>query len=311
MSLDDVIKKLDAVAISVASVSDRVGGIERYVETSKESIQEITEHVSDISQNVDTLKHQAHDDSSKSGPTISSSLLYNTTGDSDNNSAKDKQFSAGDSAAEIQRAFEQIQEGVAKVKLPNPLKVYHSNTGIKEDCKSAYNILKHCANYGETAAKWVSQQLDDVPEGNEKITIDLQDFHDLFTIIYAQNSYLRGEYTALLVKSSTQDEETTKFFRMLERNPTCFSEDTMKHLKMANQFAQLKAQSGSRGRGRNKQDSQRGGFGRGFGNPNFRPRDNYSHTYSGRGIPPRPNFRGGFGGRQGGAPEGNQNESNQ
>ena len=41
----------------------------------------------------------------------------------------------GDSAAEIQRAFKHIKEGLTKVKLPSDLKVFHKATGIKEDCK--------------------------------------------------------------------------------------------------------------------------------------------------------------------------------
>ena len=102
-----------------------------------------------------------------------------------------------------------------------------------------------------------------------KLSIPLDEFHDLFTIIYAQNSFLRSEYTALLVKSSIQDEETTKFFRMFEKKPTCFSELSMKHLQFASQFASLKAsgqqQKANKGRGNNNKGERQFGGGRGGG----------------------------------------------
>ena len=44
-----------------------------------------------------------------------------------------------------------MKEGLAPVKLPSDLKVYHNATGVKEDSRQAYNILEEYASYGETA----------------------------------------------------------------------------------------------------------------------------------------------------------------
>ena len=191
------------------------------------------------------------------------------------------------SAAETQRQFEQIKDSYCKVKLPSELKVYHAAAGIKSDCKPAYNLLKQSVSYHETTAKWLATQLGKFGAGAPAASFMRDDFHELFTILYAEAACYRSEYALQLVAGSTNP-DTVQFYRLFERNPTVFSEGEIKHLSQAVELAGLKARNtpsaggprrqrgGGRG-GRGGPPSQDGGFGRG-----------YNFTYQNRNIPPKP-----------------------
>ena len=65
---------------------------------------------------------------------------------------------------------------------------------------------------------------------------------ELFTIIYAQAFFLKGEYSGMLAQGFT-DADTARVFKTLERNPGLFSEKSMKHLTAAAEITALKNKS--------------------------------------------------------------------
>ena len=62
---------------------------------------------------------------------------------------------------------------------------------------------------------------------NDGILVSDDEFEERFTITYAQISWLKAEYTSILIKSIT-NEETTK---IMAKNPSCFMDIQMKHLQ--------------------------------------------------------------------------------
>ena len=158
----------------------------------------------------------------------------------DSFSMKDCATADATSAAELNRSYTQIKEGLQKVKLPEELHVGASNKGIKSDCQAAYSVVSNTAGYTETAAKWVAEKLCNVQGG--VLTISEDEVLELFTIVYAQTTYLKGEYSSMLAQGFT-DPETAKVFKTLERNPGLFSERSLKHLSTAADIVALKTKN--------------------------------------------------------------------
>ena len=286
-SIDDVITKINALQLSIGSVHDRLQNVETSINTHEERIDNVHEKIHA------TLETRGGEEKGlyTSGP---SGALFNSyqTHSEKRLYSSPLQADAEDTAAEIQQEFEQIKEGFSKVKLPSELKVYHNATGVTNDTRPAYNILKECVSYGETAAKWIARKSEDLDKDPSSVVVTAHELHELFTIIYAQQNFLKSEYTTVIVKSANLDEDTNKFFRLFERHPTCFSEKTMKHLSYAADLAVIKAKSqnhtGRRGGNNYSRGGPRrgGGFGRSTWQPSRYNRD-YSDTYQGKYIPPK------------------------
>ena len=77
-------------------------------------------------------------------------------------------------------------------------------------------MISKCAGYNESATKWIAEKT--ALHGEEGINLSAEDRQDFFTIVYAQASYLRGEYTSVLVRGMT-DEATAKNVNLFECNP--------------------------------------------------------------------------------------------
>ncbi len=187
-------------------------------------------------------------------------------------------------AAELQRDFEIIKDGLNRVRLPNTVKVFDNPRGIKKDCQPTLSVVTKCARYTETAVKQLSLILDDELGGRPASPDQLR---SLFTILQAEINFLQCEYASLIVKS-TFDAETATIFKCFEGNSGAFSERSMTNLHRA---ADITA-TASRGRPQAQSSNFRGrargrGSGRGwYGNQSFGQRDVY-HNLAGRNIPPR------------------------
>ena len=152
-----------------------------------------------------------------------------------------------DCAAEVNRAFTQVKEGLNKVKLPEELSIHTKRDGIKADSRPIYSVIRQSADYTETAAKWMAEKMhtcaniDPRNVREDDIVLSEEDVRELFTILYAHATALRAEYTGILVKGMT-DDEVAKNFKTMEKNPNCFTEKQMKHIQFASEIASLKPQ---------------------------------------------------------------------
>ena len=248
----EVLDKLNALTTIIASINDRVGRVETIsgkLDEINESLEQTGARVKDIVYDVELLKtRQAQ--FPPPGPSHSlnfgnsASAKYTEHEEHEETIPKANawdmlQNSAEDGVAEVHRDFEQIKDGLVKVKLPSDLRVYHSPAGIKAEGKQAYNIIKQVATYQETAAKWLAEQVAQIDiRGN--VVISRATLQELFTILLAQATNLRGEYTSLLVASST-NKETDQFYRLFDRNPTLFTDRELSHLARAVDLAGMKA----------------------------------------------------------------------
>ena len=82
------------------------------------------------------------------------------------------------------------------------------------------------------------------------------DLQDLFSIALAEITFLRGEYSSLLVKSSFND-ETCRLFKNLESNQASFSEKSLQNVRIAAELASIQSRQANpwtrpRGRGRGR-----------------------------------------------------------
>ena len=325
--MSDLSEKFDRLMNTVEDISSRMQGVEAQYQQQKEDHKEVVTSLVNVTDRLSAIEAR-QGRASFSGVVTDSSAHrgeqdYTSSGSSDKKSYTTKpgptfawlgkegphnflqnyntpSFLGGgnpiaeaeaNSAAEVQRAFEQVKEGLVKVKLPHELKVYNNPKGIKADCQAAYSILSNCATYTETASKWVAEKSADIDDGYVKVSTE--DLQELFTILYAQTSFLKGEYTGLIVKGIT-DEETAKTFKLFERNPTAFSETAVKHLASAAEIASIKARvrdSQASGQPRRSRGSFQSGQGQGRRGNN---QGGYRQTYYGKGFPPKnPGFQGG------------------
>ena len=97
-------------------------------------------------------------------------------------SIRDGRQSSDPSAAELNRSYSQIKDGLQKVKIPEELHIGASSRGIKSDCQQAYSVLSNCAGYTETAAKWVAEKLCNVGD-DSSLVLDEDEILELFTLI--------------------------------------------------------------------------------------------------------------------------------
>ena len=222
-SLDVIIQKLGQIQIDQSEISHRLGALENSPKYTGNFSQ--SDSVSRDNSANGTLHHDtsanvlgAHSDVQQQpvGPTVNS-------------------------AADLQREFEIIKDSFARTRLPTELRVFDSKQGIKADCQSTLNILSRSARFTETALKWFQQNTgaDRRPgPGTEATVLNEDQLGQLYVILAAQINFLQGEYAGLLVRS-TFDENTSKFFKTLEKNTTVFSGQALDNLRNAAEIAAI------------------------------------------------------------------------
>ena len=173
--------------------------------------------------------------------------------------------------ADIQKEFGNIRDTLNRVKLPARYKLNETSLGVSKKDKPTFSVIQKNSRYLETGLKLLQvaqtdpncQQGDDVAQYLDQLHIILQ-----AAVLYNQQ-----EYQAIVV-GSTFDQETTKYFRVMQKSEHCFSPQALGNLKLAAEIASVSANrqatytsqysrppSSYRGRGRgraNYSDNNRG-----------------------------------------------------
>lgn len=137
----------------------------------------------------------------------------------------------------LQKEFANIKDALTKVKLESTDRLNESPLGIKKQDKPAFNILQKNARYLETILK-IAQvaSLDpkvNAAQGEAEGTTDFVKYMQQITIVLrAGLEYNQQEYQALLVGSQF-DQDTTRFFRIMQRSENCFTPHALTQLKLA------------------------------------------------------------------------------
>jgi hypothetical protein len=166
---------------------------------------------------------------------------------------------------DIQGDFQVLKESLARLKLPQDLRVNESRQGIQRQDHTVYNIVAKCARYAETSVKLLTTIQPDSP-------ISQKTLEDLFLINHAQIKYLQDEYASILVNSQF-DSSTSKIFRALQKNTAGLGADSLETLRSAAALAavarpQQQRQTTGRGRGQRQ-------YG-GYNNSNYNKQDVFS-----------------------------------
>ena len=179
---------------------------------------------------------------------------------------------------DILRVFDGIKERLAKVNLPPHLKVQDSTAGIKQESRSALRILSKSARFAETALRQIAVISSSSRQNQEGQIFDISegDLSTLYAISAAQVQFLQGEYAALVVKN-TFDEETSRLFKSFENHSSAFSPSSLQNLRVAADLASARerasrghfrggtGRSSLRSRGGLQYSTNRGSTGRGRG----------------------------------------------
>ena len=108
--------------------------------------------------------------------------------------------------------------------------------------------------YTETAFKWIIDIQSQGTDGNGTHQVSSHQLEDLFAILVGEITFLRGEYSSLLVKSTFND-ETSRLFRSLESNQTSFTPRSLQNVRIAAELAGIQSRQNNtrqRGRGRGR-----------------------------------------------------------
>ena len=108
-------------------------------------------------------------------------------------------------------------------------------------------------------------------------------FEQLSVILQAAIAYNQQEYQAIVV-GSTFDQETTKYFRVMQKSENCFSPQALGNLKLAAEIASVSANRQSAGANVSYTSYSRTspqGRGRGRGNNFYRNRGGNQFSYNG------------------------------
>ncbi|CAH1790965.1 unnamed protein product, partial [Owenia fusiformis] len=132
-------------------------------------------------------------------------------------------------SVEVQQEFETLKDALQKIRLQNTHKLLESRTGIKRADQDIVTILGKLARYTEVAFKWLYTQ----DPSNGAGPLELQ---QLFTILSAQMNCFQSEYTALVV-NNTCDDDTSKLYKALQRNPQMFNDESRLNLHTAANIA--------------------------------------------------------------------------
>ena len=163
------------------------------------------------------------------------------------------------------KEFDQVKDSVARVSLPQHLKLVDSSAGIKAESKPTLKIISKTARIAETGFKILST-LTPTNSNNsdtrpDSVTVSQDNLGALFTLFAAQMQFLQQEYANIVVKN-TFDEETSRLFRQFENHTSAFSSSQLANVRVAAELAAVSSRQNRR-RGREDRGSFSGGFQRG------------------------------------------------
>jgi len=132
---------------------------------------------------------------------------------------------------EIQQEFRAIRRSLESVRLPADQQINCTRSGISRNNQPVYNVISSCAQYTETALKWVG-----LHKPGECTEDELLSLH---TVLLAQIRYLQSEYQALLVTTHF-DRDTASFFRQLQSDNSNFTDTALQNLRTAAEVSAIK-----------------------------------------------------------------------
>lgn len=146
------------------------------------------------------------------------------------------------SPADINKEYGHIRDTLNRVKLPAVYKLNETSLGINKKDKPAFTVLQRNARYIETGLRLLQVAFADTSLQHDST----QYLEQLGVILQAAISYNQQEYQALVV-GSTFDQETTKYFRVMQRSENLFSPQALGNLKLAAEIASVSANRQSAG----------------------------------------------------------------
>ena len=156
---------------------------------------------------------------------------------------------------DVQQEFRTIKDSLQSVRLLEDHKVHDGKAGIRRQDQQAVTTISKCARYQETALK--------ILQGIDVDSISLSQLKDnlqqLYTVVVANVNFLQDEYSALVVKGST-DEKVARMFRSFRSNTSGLTPEAINDLRLA---AEITAATSS-----TPDSNHRGGYApRGRGRP--------------------------------------------
>ena len=133
------------------------------------------------------------------------------------------------------KAFDTLKDRVARIQLPNNLRLAESAAGIKTDSKPVLRVISKTARIAETGFKLLSELNEDpsLTSSKAKVTFD-----NLFALFAAQMQFLQQEYANLVVQN-TFDQETGRLFRQFENHTSAFSTSQLQNVRVAAELAAI------------------------------------------------------------------------
>ena len=167
------------------------------------------------------------------------------------------------------KEFDQIRERLAKVSLPNELKVNDNSSGIKTECRPTLKVIAKSARFAETNLKQLFLLSARINNGSVQVTE--QELENLFIISAANIQFAQAEYANIVVKNSF-DEETARLFKAFENHSSAFPNTSLNSLRVAAELSAARDRSTQRGvRGTTRQHRHNSWrFPRGRGRSDFR-----------------------------------------
>ena len=123
------------------------------------------------------------------------------------------------------KEFDQVKDSVARITLPQHLKLVDSQTGIKAESNPTLKVISKTARIAETGFKILSSLTPTTTNSDTQpnsVTVSQDNFGALFTLFAAQMQFLQQEYANIVIKN-TFDEETSRLFRQFENHTSAFS----------------------------------------------------------------------------------------
>lgn len=180
---------------------------------------------------------------------------------------------------DIQKDFGHIRDTLNRVKLPSTYKLNETSLGVSKKDKPAFTVLQKNSRHIETGPKLLQVAQTDSNLQQSDIT---HYFEQLSVILQAAIAYNQQEYQAIVV-GSTFDQETTKYFRVMQKSENCFSPQALGNLKLAAEIASVSANRQSAGANVSYTSYSRTsprGRGRGRGNNFYRNRGGNQFSYN-------------------------------
>jgi len=133
----------------------------------------------------------------------------------------------------VQKEYTNIRDTLNRVKLPNNQRLNESGLGVAKKDRAAFTVIQKNSRYLETGLKLLQVAKDDEKVHQSEVA---QYLAQIEVILQASLEYNQQEYQAILVGGQF-DQDTTKFFRVMQKSEQCFTPQALNNLKLAAEIA--------------------------------------------------------------------------